>query len=1126
MQSTPKISSGRRIYNKLVVNELMEDFALRFTAKRARKWSYSRIANTALGIVSFMVLEAIGGAITLNYGFTNAAWAILALVFVIFISGTPISYYAARYGVDIDLLSRGAGFGYIGSTIASLIYASFTFIFFALEAAIMSMALELLFGLPLFLGYAFSALMVMPLVTHGITYISRFQVWTQPIWIVLQVIPLLYVFNHPDSSLREWVNFTGDSEVSPGSFNIFLFGAASAVLLSLVAQIGEQVDVLRFLPPKPVSGSSKKWWLSLILAGPGWIIFGAGKLFLGSFLAYLALKQGVQRELAADPAHMYQVAYGYIFNNTSASIVIATVFIIISQLKINVANAYAGSLAWSNFFSRITHNHPGRVVWMVFNILIALLLMELGIYQTIEEMLQIYSVLVLSWLSSVAADLMINKPLGISPPIVEFKRSRLYDINPVGTSSMLLASLVGFCSHFGLLGEHAAAMGSFIAFFLPFITVPVIGYLTKGKYYLVTNNTNDNILESEQYQCCICEHTYDAEDISFCPAYQQHICSLCCSLDVRCNDQCRPDATFSSQSLQFFKKHISVKAVEILTTPIALSATLTLLLSLISAAILSLIYWQIPPESLALRETLKIALLKVFFFLLIIIGVVSWLFTLAKLSNNSALKELRSQTMALATEVAAHEKTAKAYQFAKEEAESANKAKSRYLAGLSHELRTPLNVLLGYSQLLFNDTKLPARIQSPLQTMRRNCEHLGDLIEGVLEVSKIEAGRLSVHKEDIQLLNFLEQLVNMFEQQASSKGLEFNCSFTHNLPMLVSGDKQRIRQILINLISNAIKFTSEGKVNFSVTYRNEVAQFTIEDTGSGIAQKDLEAIFNPFERTAESQSSVAGTGLGLTISRALAELMGGDINVSSQLGKGSTFRLSLMLPRLNNEARDIIREEKKIYGYEGDKKVILTIDDEEGQRNLLADILTPLGFQVIKASSANEGINCVLNQHVDLLLLDLKMPDMSGWEVARIIRQARNTVPIIIISANVRELDADDSAQHHHNDYLTKPFSITDLLDKVGHGLNIQWIYHEAEKDTPESEHNGQFLPPANKNHYLSLRSMADIGYLSGFMSKLDVINETHTIPSKELKLIRQFAAKIQFKKVVMILDQLIEKSA
>ncbi|OFC70388.1 ATP-binding protein [Alteromonas confluentis] len=1124
MQPTPKITTGRRIYNKLVANEMMEDFALRFTAIRARKWSYSRIANTALGIVSFMVLEAIGGAITLNYGFTNAAWAILALVFVIFISGTPISYYAAKYGVDIDLLSRGAGFGYIGSTIASLIYASFTFIFFALEAAIMSMALELLFGLPLYLGYALSALVVMPLVTHGITYISRFQVWTQPVWIVLQLIPLLYVFNHPDSSLREWVNFTGDAEVSPGTFNIFMFGAASAVLLSLVAQIGEQVDVLRFLPPKPKNEGAHKWWFALIMAGPGWIIFGAGKLFLGSFLAYLALKQGVTRDLASDPAHMYQVAFGYIFNNTTASVVIATAFVIISQLKINVANAYAGSLAWSNFFSRITHNHPGRVVWMIFNILIALLLMELGIYQTIKEMLQIYSVLVLSWLSSVAADLLINKPLGFSPPIVEFKRSKLYDINPVGTFSMFFASLVGFGAHFGLLGEYGVAMGSFIAFFLPFITVPLIGYMTRGKYYLVPNQTHAH-LEGDQQACCICEHTFDREDMSFCPAYQQPICSLCCSLDVRCNDQCRPGATLSAQALAYFRNRFSTKTIEVLTSPIALSLTLTMVLSLISAAILSLIYFQIPPESLELREIQRDSLYKVFFFLLIIIGVVSWLFTLAKISNNSALRELRSQTMALATEVAAHEKTATAYQIAKEEAESANKAKSRYLAGLSHELRTPLNVLLGYSQLLFKDDQLPTRIQGPLNTMRRNCEHLGDLIEGVLEVSKIEAGRLSVHKEDIQLHSFLEQMVNMFEQQASSKGLEFNCSFTKNLPAMVSGDKQRLRQILINLISNAIKFTSQGSVNFTVTYRNEVAHFTVEDTGTGIAKKDLETIFHPFERVAGTETTVAGTGLGLTISRALAELMGGEISVTSEPEKGSKFRLSLMLPRLSSENREVILDEKKIYGYEGERKTIITIDDEVGQRDLLADILTPLGFNVIKAESAKHGIVSVMQGEADLLLLDLKMPEISGWEVARMIRQAQNKIPIIIISANVRELDADDNAQQFHSDYLTKPFLIPDLLDKVGHWLGIQWVYEQKPELPQETETPESTLPPAGKNQYVSLRSMAEIGYLSGFNSKLDAISETHTIPAKEAKALRQLASKIQFKKVVEILDGLIAAS-
>ncbi|MFW2373298.1 MAG: purine-cytosine permease family protein, partial [Gammaproteobacteria bacterium] len=170
----------RREYNQWVANETLEDYALRYTAKQARRWSTGWVANTALGIVSFLALEAIGGAITLSYGFSNAMWAILVVGVIIFLSGLPLSYYAARDGVDIDLLSRGAGFGYIGSTISSLIYASFTFIFFALEAAIMSMAIHMMVDIPLSLAYVISAVVVIPLVTHGIRRISHFQAWTQP----------------------------------------------------------------------------------------------------------------------------------------------------------------------------------------------------------------------------------------------------------------------------------------------------------------------------------------------------------------------------------------------------------------------------------------------------------------------------------------------------------------------------------------------------------------------------------------------------------------------------------------------------------------------------------------------------------------------------------------------------------------------------------------------------------------------------------------------------------------------------------------------------------------------------------------------------------------------------------
>ena len=187
MTAKQHIFRVRRNYNQWVANQTLEDYALRFTAKRAR------VATTALGAISFLALEAIGGAITLHYGFNNAVAAICTVGLIIFLTAIPISYYAAKYGVDIDLLTRGAGFGYIGSTITSLIYASFTFIFFALEAAIMAMALELLFDIPLVYGYLISALVVIPLVTHGITFISRFQLWSQPVWVVLQLLPFVFI---------------------------------------------------------------------------------------------------------------------------------------------------------------------------------------------------------------------------------------------------------------------------------------------------------------------------------------------------------------------------------------------------------------------------------------------------------------------------------------------------------------------------------------------------------------------------------------------------------------------------------------------------------------------------------------------------------------------------------------------------------------------------------------------------------------------------------------------------------------------------------------------------------------------------------------------------------------------
>src|SRR5438105_1339831 len=205
-----RIDRVRRQYNQWVANQTLEDYALRFTAKSARRWSAARVANTALGAISFLALEAIGGTITLNYGATNATAAILVVSIIIFCCGLPIAYHAAKCGIDIDLLTRGAGFGYIGSTITSLIYASFTFIFFAIEAVIMAAALEMCFGIPRPVGYLISAVVIIPLVAYGITLISCFQLWTQPLWIVLHIMPFAAIAWANPHSFTEWRTFAGE----------------------------------------------------------------------------------------------------------------------------------------------------------------------------------------------------------------------------------------------------------------------------------------------------------------------------------------------------------------------------------------------------------------------------------------------------------------------------------------------------------------------------------------------------------------------------------------------------------------------------------------------------------------------------------------------------------------------------------------------------------------------------------------------------------------------------------------------------------------------------------------------------------------------------------------------------
>ncbi|MFL6662721.1 MAG: ATP-binding protein, partial [Rhizobacter sp.] len=887
-----RVVKVRRDYNEWVARETMEDYALRFTPRSFRKWSELRVANTAFGAASFLVLEAVGATLLVEYGFVNAFWAILATGLIIFLAGLPISRVAARHGVDMDLLTRGAGFGYIGSTVTSLIYASFTFIFFALEAAIMAYALELAFDIPPAWGYLICALVVIPLVTHGVTVISKLQVWTQPLWIVLLVVPYVWVFQRNPGVLRELTGYAGASGQG-GHFDVAMFGAAMTVGIALITQMGEQVDYLRFMPERTAANRGR-WWAGVLIGGPGWVVPGVIKMLGGALLAYLAISHAVPVDRAVDPNQMYLAAYEYVFPRQTWAIAATALLVVVSQLKINVTNAYAGSLAWSNFFARLTHSHPGRVVWVVFNTLIALMLMELNVFSALGKVLGLYSNIAISWIMAVVADLVVNKPLGWSPKGIEFKRAHLYDINPVGVGAMGLASGLSIAAYLGLFGPLAQAFSALIAMATAFVAAPVIAWWTKGKYYLArTPSAGHGLFTglSGLQRCTICEREYESDDMAYCPAYLAPICSLCCSLDARCNDMCKPEASWSAQWQAAARRLLPMALWQRLDTE--LGRYLLLMAAIVPA--LGMLFYMAYQHELrqlvdlgdgvrdAMAQSLGFGFMKIYAALVVVAAIVTWWLVLTHKSRQVAQEEsnrqtqaLNEQARALRHEIESHRRTDEALQQAKLQADQANQAKTRYISAISHELRTPLNSIIGYAQLLDEDEGVPPHRRQAVSVIRRGGDHLLSLIEGTLDIARIESGKLTLEMKPVRFAECVQQIVRMFELEAAGKGLTFRHELSGPIPQVVRSDEKRLRQVLINVIGNAVKFTAAGHVVFRLSYAREMAVFEIDDTGPGIAPDEIGRIFEPFARgSASGTTSGGGTGLGLTISKMLTDLMGG-----------------------------------------------------------------------------------------------------------------------------------------------------------------------------------------------------------------------------------------------------------
>ncbi|TDK92595.1 purine-cytosine permease family protein [Mycolicibacterium mucogenicum] len=516
--------------------ETLEDYTLRFAPRSYRKWSTRVVGISALGGIAYLADFAIGANIGISYGTTNALAGIAIFAVVILLTGFPVAYYSARYNIDLDLVTRGSGFGYYGSVVTNVIFATFTFIFFALEGSIMAQGLKLGLGLPLWLGYAVSTLIIFPLVIYGMKVLSTLQVWTTPLWLILMVAPFVYLLiSHPES-VGQFFAYQGKDHIQ--GFDMGSTLLAAGVCLSLIAQIAEQNDYLRFMPPKTPE-NKRSWWTWMFLAGPGWVFFGAIKQVVGLFLAvYLIANVADSAGIANQPVHQFLSIYENFLPGWLA-MTLAVVLVVISQIKINVTNAYSGSLAWTNSYTRVTNHYPGRLVFLGVNLLIALILMEANMFDFLSTILGFYANCGMAWVVVVASDIVFNKYLlKLSPKEPEFRRGMLYAFNPVGFGSMLIAAGLSVIAFFGGLGSALTPYSPLVAIGLGVVLPPIIAIATKGKYYLRRTDDGIDLPMYDEYGnpsdahllCRKCHHEYERPDM-LASAEGGYICSLCLATD-------------------------------------------------------------------------------------------------------------------------------------------------------------------------------------------------------------------------------------------------------------------------------------------------------------------------------------------------------------------------------------------------------------------------------------------------------------------------------------------------------------------------------------------------------------------------------------------------------------------